>query len=395
MGWTRGLLLVAAVALGGCGDDDGGGGAGASGTGGTGGSGPAAGSEGGPCYGNGTCDADLTCSASNLCVLLDPCTGINCSDHGECVSSGGTASCDCDAGYHASGLQCVEDASDPCEGVTCSGHGDCAVVSGAATCDCDTGYEADGLACVEQTDPCDGQNCSGHGTCVAVNGAATCECDQGYEADGLACVEVDLCEGQECSGHGTCAVENGTATCDCEAGYRADGLACLFGEHTLSGTFTIDTNMDPLNGNPNTDQFNDVVGKAVEFVVAFNIESSVQSDDMITMEKILKLTSGPMHVEFAGAGGQSLGDVAMSLEGATFLMDLYPTSLMSNLVGPTSAEYFGFEFSVNSISLALDANGYPVMGPVSGDADYMLRRYTSPPFAMTDYASGPGTFAMQ
>jgi hypothetical protein len=249
---------------------------------------------------------------------------------------------------------------------------------------------------VEETvDPCEGQDCSGHGTCVAENGAATCDCDAGYEADGLACVEetVDPCEGQDCSGHGTCAVENGAATCDCEAGYRADGLTCLFGEHTLSGTFTIDTNVDPVNGTPNTDQFNDVVGKAVDFVVAFNIESSVQHQNM--MEKILTLTSGPMHVEFAGAGGQSLGDVAASLEGASFVLDLQQGHLTCNLVGPTSAEYFGFEFSVNGVTFAVESGGYPVMGPVSGDANYILRRYTSPPFAMTDFASGPGSFAMQ
>jgi hypothetical protein len=230
---------------------------------------------------------------------------------------------------------------------------------------------------------------------VDENGTATCDCDAGYEADGLACVEVDPCEGQDCSGHGTCAVENGAPACECEAGYREDGLACLFGEHTLSGTFTIDTNLDPLNGNPNTDQFNDAVGKAVDFVVAFNIESAVQYQDLMTEEKILKLTTGPMHVEFAGAGGQSLGDVATSLEGASFELDLRQGVLGSNLFGPESAEYFGFEFQVNGVTLPVDAGGYPVMAPAQGNAMYILRRYTSPPFAMTDFASGPGTFAMQ
>lgn len=68
---------------------------------------------------------------------------------------------------------------------------------------------------------------------------------------------------------------------------------------------------------------------------------------------------------------------------------------MSNLVGPASAEYFGFEFQVNGLTFPVDGGGYPVMAPVQGNALYMLRRYTSPPFAMTDYASGPGTFAMQ
>ena len=39
--------------------------------------------------------------------------------------------------------------SDPCEGVNCSGHGTCMVVGGSAACDCDPGYKAVGLSCVE------------------------------------------------------------------------------------------------------------------------------------------------------------------------------------------------------------------------------------------------------
>jgi hypothetical protein len=49
----------------------------------------------------------------------------------------------------------VED-SDPCAGVTCSGHGDCAVVGGEPQCRCETGYHAEGLECVEDTVDCAG-----------------------------------------------------------------------------------------------------------------------------------------------------------------------------------------------------------------------------------------------
>ncbi len=80
------------------------------------------------------------------------------------------------------------------------------------SCECDEGYHADGLACVEnQVDPCDGVSCSGYGTCVTdASDVPSCECDDGYHADGLACVEdqVDPCDPSELRAE---ALENGAA----------------------------------------------------------------------------------------------------------------------------------------------------------------------------------------
>jgi len=39
----------------------------------------------------------------------DPCAGITCSGHGSCVASGGSATCECESGFHTSGLICVDD----------------------------------------------------------------------------------------------------------------------------------------------------------------------------------------------------------------------------------------------------------------------------------------------
>ncbi|MFO7564020.1 MAG: hypothetical protein R6X02_15345 [Enhygromyxa sp.] len=38
---------------------------------------------------------------------------------------------------------------DPCAGVDCSGHGSCFENDGAAACNCDSGYLADGIECIE------------------------------------------------------------------------------------------------------------------------------------------------------------------------------------------------------------------------------------------------------
>jgi hypothetical protein len=159
----------------------------------------------------------------------DPCDDVTCSDHGSCVIGPGGAACECETGYHAEGLSCVEDGTTgPCHGIDCSGHGVCMDVGGSAECRCDAGYHAEGLNCVEDpADPCEGITCSGHGQCVDNNGTAGCHCDSAYHAEGLNCVpDVDPCQGVACSGHGVCVNINGTAGCDCDEGYEADGLEC-------------------------------------------------------------------------------------------------------------------------------------------------------------------------
>jgi hypothetical protein len=90
-----------------------------------------------------------------------------------------------------------ENGGDACEGVTCSGLGTCLLVADdLATCDCNAGYHAEGLNCVENPpDPCDGITCSDHGICFQdVNGDAACNCESGYRAEGLECVEADQCD---------------------------------------------------------------------------------------------------------------------------------------------------------------------------------------------------------
>lgn len=95
----------------------------------------------------------------SLLVACDPspptsCEGVSCSGHGTCALSDGVASCTCEPGYEARGIECVApmgDASVPpptCDGVTCSGRGTCALDSGTPTCTCDDGYRAVGLSCV-------------------------------------------------------------------------------------------------------------------------------------------------------------------------------------------------------------------------------------------------------
>ena len=84
-----------------------------------------------------------------------PCKGITCDNHGECIVVGGLAECDCDDGYHAVGLSCVEgdcEGEACCEGVACGDNGTCKAIDNTPVCVCDDGYHAENMVCVEGTD---------------------------------------------------------------------------------------------------------------------------------------------------------------------------------------------------------------------------------------------------
>ncbi len=121
------------------------------------------------------------------------CADVDCGN-GTCVEERGAATCECDAGYRASGLRCMdEETAAVCTNVDC-GNGTCVAEDGVAACDCDEGYQADGLSCVETepADPCE-ELCGAtprHGTWSC--GADTCklECDEGYDEGDKVCTPV-------------------------------------------------------------------------------------------------------------------------------------------------------------------------------------------------------------
>jgi hypothetical protein len=279
--------------------------------------GPPTGSEGGPCYGNDTCDDDLVCSGSFLCVRMDPCLLESCSGHGTCHSSGGSVACVCDNGFRPVGLTCI--------------------------------------------DPCAGETCSGFGTCV-FNGQVT--------------------------------------ECDCDPDYRAEGLECLWGEHALYGTFTVTGNPTVISGIPFTHEFDDVMGHEVSFVMSFNISytSHQEGSDPVPFRRLIVYT-GPIQLEITGPGATAVEKVRTAVVGQSAEVELThydgPTFVASATVtGMAVAETFGFQYSNLTLTLTVDADGYPEMtsvSPTAGEGAFL--RYDSQD-QLTDYASGDGLLGM-
>ncbi|MFW5878518.1 MAG: hypothetical protein ACOCVR_01755, partial [Myxococcota bacterium] len=164
----------------------------------------------------------------------------DCSGHGTCRVSGGSAVCDCNEGYTASGLECVED-SDPCDDVACESHevcvgGQCELREGRCNDDgdCDGALVCNmGHSCVSADQTCASIDCyeldPNTDGCDDSSGEPVCVCEAGYENDGpTRCnrVEPNPCDDLNCGPNGHCEVIASTAECICDAGYHASDFAC-------------------------------------------------------------------------------------------------------------------------------------------------------------------------
>lgn len=210
----------------------------------------------------------------------DPCQGVTCNNHGSCVVTSGNPGCNCDAGYYADGLSCLERQTEGCSSDLECNNGDgkttCDLTTGSSTykqciepqlfscnqcqawercndgntacdllvdkcnSDADCASRSDGQtkcggndahSCVEPdvvVDPCKDQKCSGQGVCKVVNNSATCDCFSGFEADGLTCVSTATsCDTMSCGDNGTCT-EVGGVRCLCDYHYVQSGGRCVF-----------------------------------------------------------------------------------------------------------------------------------------------------------------------
>ncbi len=173
------------------------------------------GSQGCPCYGNGTCDEGLSC-LDNFCVKVyqgNPTDGDNESPpDGDGLNDGDSEEED----EHT-----VDGDSELCAH-NCSDNGECNPETGSCTCIegwagiiCEIEISSDG-----DIDLCH-HNCSDNGLCDPETGA--CECDPGY--GDIICSSDN--RALQCSEHSV--YNEDTATCDCDEGWQ--GETC--GESTL------------------------------------------------------------------------------------------------------------------------------------------------------------------
>ena len=176
------------------------------------------GTEGCPCYGNGTCDHGIQCSESEGLCVSDPCAqDTACAlAHRTCETHDGSAVCgNCVSGYHEADEECIRD--EGCRPGYCSGNGVCVEEDGVAYCSChegytgahcagcdeEAGYHLDTLLLECTNNPCDPDPCLDEEARVCDSETGECVCPED---------ECDI-DG-ECVSSGTASPEHGCLICD-------------------------------------------------------------------------------------------------------------------------------------------------------------------------------------
>jgi hypothetical protein len=127
---------------------------------------------------------------------------------------------------------------------------------------------------------------------------------------------------------------------------------------TLHGTFLITQVTDPLNGHPDTDAFNDLVGVPIVFDIHFDGIMSVHNQLGDFQEYPTEFITGPLSVSFGDNASALLREtVAPAIEGGpmdfTILNDAFHHSITLsslNFGGAADDASFTFELGTTSTS---------------------------------------------
>ena len=143
----------------------------------------------------------------------DPCDGVDCSDHGDCLDNEDLAMCACDDGYVADGLECVEVGAD-----------------GDADVDADSDVDGDGDA--DEVSDGDSEPDVDPETCLPACTERECGSDGCGGACPPGCSAPEACD--EGTGHCECEPECGDRecgpdNCDGSCGECSRGEACRDG----------------------------------------------------------------------------------------------------------------------------------------------------------------------
>ena len=176
------------------------------------------------------------------CVIGGTIDG-SCLQSGECQSCG-SEGCRPNIVYGT-------DAINYCSGVSCSNAGNCSSGERSYTCACNTGYT--GSNCEIDVNECDGSSiCGGTGTCINTYGAYTCNCSATENVQGI-CTKCS--DANACSALGSCNVNyfdsNNDAADGCEQGCPAvgNGTCTACSDNATCTTITCDVNHFDTNSN--------------------------------------------------------------------------------------------------------------------------------------------------
>ncbi len=188
-----------------------------------------------PCIKNSECGTNEICDNGECKDQNILCENINCGN-GSCVVENKTAGCKCNEGYIEENLHCIENkcenvecsvievcnnetgecevVTNPCDGINCGEHGECVYDrDGNASCECENGYIDKNKECIFEI-PC-------------VKTADTDNCNDGFDnnCDGIINDNCSCNSGDELSCYTGDTSKIGTGEC------KAGTLSCIGGEN--------------------------------------------------------------------------------------------------------------------------------------------------------------------
>jgi TM2 domain-containing membrane protein YozV len=169
---------------------------------------------------------------------------------------------------------------------------------------------------------------------------------------------------------------------------------------TLHGEFVIGGVVDPVNGQPDTNAFDDLVGTPIAFDIHFDAIQSVShligSDGKLPTLVI----TGPVRVTFgSGASPLLVEMIGPSIDGTSLRFTIendpfrHEVSLYSlSFGGAADTVSFTFELGTTNTSdfadVPLDGQGYPILADFGVEATSLYLRRFLTGVAMTDFCWG-------
>merc|ERR1711871_99781 len=180
-----------------------------------------------------TCRPVDYCSSASMLAGGDSTNNSHvCSPNAKCITSLGTYTCKCNAGYHGNGRQCSPNVFCDKDEIGChSERGRCrSLGSGRFGCGCRDGFTGNGRECAP-LDACTTSPCDVHASCRPTGpGTRVCICKPGFRGHGTPgnCKLVDPClvDNGNCHASAKCVSTGLDVKCTCPPGYSGNGFLC-------------------------------------------------------------------------------------------------------------------------------------------------------------------------
>ncbi|XP_038071934.1 LOW QUALITY PROTEIN: uncharacterized protein LOC119740641 [Patiria miniata] len=157
--------------------------------------------------------------SSQIAAVSGSCFPNPCQNNGQCVTTGSSFQCNCQAGY--TGTTCQVGSA--CVSNPCFNGGACSSIGSAFQCSCPTGFS--GTQCeIRPGNACLSNPCFNGGVCTTSGSAYVCNCQPGFTGTQCQTTTGNACSSNPCLNSGVCRTSGSAYVCSCQPGFT--GTRC-------------------------------------------------------------------------------------------------------------------------------------------------------------------------